>query len=1062
MDENRRTTYSIIANGALQFIDYDVDLSVLHGKKPLAKKRVPFYFSDDPASGKLALTVLEENEEEPGSYLGPDGQTAFPMYYEVEMREAFNCCLGQWLPIPFLAKSGIGSGLVRFGYGPTDWVRAFLSRLGGEDSLEYRLTVVFDPQVEDSSSDLVTQEGIRIYHALSENDVSKNIQFGLAGRPQDNIWFYNELPWVQEAVKHCREAYRHNGRPRRVALASENLPEKDEDGPLVKSDHLGVFTAFLLGLELSGAVGEVRVVNPARASSFIDVDLVLDIGNSRMTGVLVETKPQSDTKLTDCYILPIRDLSAPANIYAEPVDTKVEFAEPYFGQPEWSMKSRLHNDSFRWPSTVRLGPEAARLAQSAREDKGPTGMSSPKRYLWDTRQRDMLWYLNNKYERHGSIEEMAAARGAFLMQVNVAGVPRTALPDPDDEQDDNKLFKKLPQEIRDGLQGTDNFWAVESRYSRSSMMMFLLSEIIAQALSSINSPMIREGRGHSDAPRRLSRIILTVPTAMPLIEQGIFKAWANLAVRTVWSAMGWDDFYQEPPGKGLESQDFRSSPLVRCDWDEATCTQVVWLYNEICERFHKNARELFDLMGRRRPKPGSGSEAHEAQSLRIASIDMGGGTTDLSISTYFIHNPDDAAPLIRPHLEFRDGFNVAGDDITHKIIVAQFLAKIAQAAAAAGVPDAESRVRGLFQDAPQMGAQPVEGKRLERLRAQFVEQVAVPVALHILKCYEKTDLSEEGLDFSFRVGEALGCPEGRPEGRLDLILKYMEDSLGQAGWADFNLLDLRLDVDLREVDQNVASVLEKIMADMGEVVKLYDCDLLILTGRPSRWPAMMQAPYRRLCLPADRITHMHQYSVSARYPFVNHGRIEDPKTTVVVGAIICALAEGSLEGITIDTSMFDPQPTTRYLGLLDGRGQLDRQHVWFPEINVFSEDRLELEKVVDFNAPVPVGFRQLSTPRWTTTRLYSLEYTGVEHQREAYGRLPYKVTLQYIMEPFEEPDEGQRRRLDRKRRTEGRLRVAQVEDSTGAAVNKKALQVRLQTLRHDDGYWLDTGLLDVK
>ena len=1083
MDEDRRTRYSIIADGALQFIDYNIDLSLLSGRKPLAKKRVPFYLSKNQG-GRNVLTVLEEDEDNPGRYHRPaERETAFPMHYEIEIQEAFNCCLNHWLPIPFLVRNGIWPDRkLRYGYGPTDWVRGYLSRLGDEDSLKYRLTLVFDPQVEDGSANIVTDGGVTIYHALSEEDVTKNVTFGLASAQRDNAWFYNELPWVQEAVRHCRESYRHKGRPRRVAQAADDMPPafyEDQDSQVaIGCDDIGVYNTMLIGLELSRAMGEVRVVNPAKATSFIDVDLVLDIGNSRMTGVLVETKPQRDTKLTDCYILPIRDLSEPAKVYAEPIDTRVEFAEPFFGQVEWSMKSRLHNNSFRWPSTVRLGPEAGRLAQAAREDKGPTGMSSPKRYLWDTRQRDMLWYLNNKYEHHGGIEERAAGRGAFLMEVNVAGMPLSVMSEDQEERRRLRdILGEMPAEITGGYSSEDDFPALESRYSHSSIMMFLLSEVVAQAISSINSPMIREGRGHPDTPRRLSRIILTVPTAMPLIEQRIFRTWARLAVTTVWSAMGWKKFYQGPRSRNeARIKDFRSSPQVHCDWDEATCTQVVWLYNEICERFHNNALELFRLMGRERPRPGQKQPEGEGgqrkvPSLRIASIDMGGGTTDLSVTTYVLHNADYAAPLIKPHLDFRDGFNVAGDDIMHKIIVSQFLDKIGRAAAEAGVPEARSRVRSLFLETPQMNSKPDEVKRLEQLRAQFVDQVAVPVALAILKRYEKADLTGDELNFTLRLDQVLNCPEGRPEGRLDRILNYMEEELRRSGWASFDLCRQVLEIDLREVDRDVASVSEKIMSDLGEVVKAYDCDLLILTGRPSRWPAVKEAPYRRLCLPPDRIVPMHQYRVSAHYPFVAHGRIEDPKTTVVVGGIICALAEGSLEGITIDTSSFEPQPTTRFLGLLSGRGQMEREHVWFPEIDVFSEKPLTLDRIVEFSSPVPLGFRQLDLTRWTTTRLYSLEFASGERLEEAKGRKPYQVALQYILEPFEDPyDEKLQEELaadrqrsgSKRRRTEGRLEVGQVLDRFGEEVKGKPLRVRLQTLRHDEGYWLDTGVLDVQ
>ncbi|MDR1920553.1 MAG: virulence factor SrfB, partial [Candidatus Adiutrix sp.] len=449
----------------------------------------------------------------------------------------------------------------------------------------------------------------------------------------------------------------------------------------------------------------------------------------------------------------------------------------------------------------------------------------------------------------------------------------------------------------------------------------------------------------------------------------------------------------------------------------------------------------------------------KAPSLRIASIDMGGGTTDLSITTYALNDPVAPLSLITPRQDFRDGFNVAGDDIMRQIILNQFIAKIARAAAEAGVPDAESLVGDLFKDTPQMGAAP-GGNAGKILRGQFVAQTAVPVALHILKRYEEADLSGDDLEFSVRVGDVPGLAGREADGRLAEVLGYMEKPLRAAGWADFSLLDLTLAVDLREVDRDADSIVEKMMADMGEVVKLYDCDVLILTGRPSRWPAMMRAPYARLFLPVDRVVHMHQYRVGAGYPFVAHGRIEDPKTTVVVGAIICALAEGSLEGIAIDTANFVPQPTTRYLGELDAHGRLERELVWFADIDVNSDKEFKETCGITFKGPTAVGFRQLSCPRWTTTRLYSLEFKTAEAQEEAKGRLPYAVSIEYSLKEAGEPDEAPRP-PGRLRRAEGVLKVLSVVDKNGKgnALPPGKLTARLQTLRRDDGYWLDTGAL---
>jgi hypothetical protein len=1001
------------------------------------------------------LIPLKEQEDNPGDYVDRLKNQPLALHYEIDFLQAFNCLAGQWLPIPFLVETGQWDDhQPRYGYGPTDWVRGYLTRLGSEDSLRFRLSLAFDPQVEPGDGDIKVDGGNVIYHALSDSDVAGNSFFSLAAHERDNSWFIDSLPWVKEAIRKIWDGYKSKNPRKVISRVSDDFPDYAYEGSTIITEYMAVYETFLWAIYLSGSLSPVRVINPKRVKP-IEVDLVIDIGNSRLTGVLVETVPQRATRLTDCYALQVRDLSAPANIYGEPLDTKVEFAEPYFGPIELSLRSRQHSDSFIWPSTVRIGPEANRLSSNSREEMGPTGMSSPKRYLWDTKQRELEWHLNNFYQRHRSIEEPAVGRGSFLMSVNTAGVPLSVV-----RADEAPTSQKvpIPAAIKSGYAKDDDIAAFEARYSRSSLMMFLLSEVIAQALSCVNNPVVRDNREYPDTPRRLQSVILTVPTAMPLAEQNIFKTWAYLAVETVWSSLKWDDYYRPAfQMKGSEAiTDFRQSPRVRCDWDEATCTQIVWLYNELGDKFHNNAVDLFDLMGRKRPSPfGDGTPA---SSLRLASVDIGGGTSDISVTTYYIHNPGQSSPLIKPTQNFRDGFNVAGDDIMRKIILTQFIRNLVKAAVAEGVPDAESRITSLFKDTAKMGAV-ASNRSDDQLRSQFVTQVAAPVALAILKRYENVDLAGDDFLWEVNVGEVLGFAEEEPSGWLTQIINYLEEPLRKAGWPSFDLLDFTFTVDARDVDNDVAMVMGKIMADMAEIVKLYDCDLLILTGRPSLWPAIIRAPYERLCLPVDRITHMHKYRVGASYPFVTHGRIEDPKTTVVVGAIICALAEGSLEGVTIDTSSFVPQPINRYIGMLDGHGRLAKERVWFDDIDLVSGQEIETTREIEFNAPAPIGFRQLKCSRWTTTRLYTLDYRSPEAQKQAVGRLPYLVTIELTMAEVED-EELNNRRGPFIKRTEGSLRVVSIFDKNGQGLPPGTVVVRLQTLRNDSGYWLDTGALE--
>jgi hypothetical protein len=1061
---SNQKVYTIIPGGALQFIDYTVDLGRPLGKHTIATTKKPFHVKmSDGQERKTVLAPLEPSPEISGEFrerTRPDN--ILPVHYTCDYLSAFDLFSGQWIPFPMFAHQAMNADQTPlFSGGPTDWCRAWISPPDEPESLMWKLTLVFDPQVEHPKAGTDVQGGqAAAYHALSPRDVEGASSFSLAWHEKDNAWFVDGLEWVKKGVREIWDSSRK--RFKRLSKLDEGFPTYafEDDGRTPRTEYMALYETLLEGIHLSGAMGPpVRVINPASEKP-TDAALVIDVGNSRITGVIVESSPLGGTRLTDCYPLQIRDLTEPSRTYSEPLDTSVEFMEPWFGPQDWSFAkdSRGHKQSFRWPSTVRVGLEASRLAAASREEMGPTGMSSPKRYLWDTRKREVQWYFNNSCDYHNRGQEHPAVNyGAFVLNVNSSGIPLTVFKDPAREDRPDLRRVSLPGPIQQYLERGDNIGAFKGSYSRSSLMMFLIAELVAQALSTINAPGVRDTRENPNRARRLKQIILTVPTAMPLAEQNIFKTWARLAVEAVWTSMGWwKDFYSKPG----PSDDFRASPTVRCEWYEATCTQMVWLYNEINKKFHNNASELFRLLGQKRRSSGAPAGAPPADSLRMASIDMGGGTTDLSIITYTIQNPGSATPHLLPFQDFRDGFNVAGDDIMREIIISEFIPALVSSAMKKKVRDPQSIFDRLFTDTVTSSVQE-SSREQKQIRSQFVTHVAVPVALKILKHYEDCGQTGELGPREISVRECLGvAPGAKAPDRLSNILKYVENALSEGGWFGFSLLDFSFTVDLRRVDRNVGFVVEQILIDMGEIIRYFDCDVLIMTGRPSRWPAVMRAPYERIFLPVDRIVHMHKYRVDSEYPFVTHGRIEDPKTSVVVGAIICSLAEMALNGLTIDTDNFLPQPINRYMGMLDAKGKLNQgdQNVWFTNLDVHRGKEVSEERTVQFTANTAVGFRQLSCDRWTTTRLYSLEFRDSDVQKLSVGKLPYFVTLQFDMAEAEDPDDRPRNQTARNlTRTEGSLKVIQVTDKLGNDLAPGTVVVRLQTLRNDSGYWLDTG-----
>ncbi|MCX2958571.1 MAG: virulence factor SrfB, partial [Serratia symbiotica] len=109
----------------------------------------------------------------------------------------------------------------------------------------------------------------------------------------------------------------------------------------------------------------------------------------------------------------------------------------------------------------------------------------------------------------------------------------------------------------------------------------------------------------------------------------------------------------------------------------------VYLYNETQVNFAGRTDAFFAAMARP-DRPLTPGEA-AGKSLRIASIDIGGGTTDLAITQYVLDDGVGNNIKINPRLLFREGFKVAGDDILLDVIQLFILPAIQQAIEDAGV-----------------------------------------------------------------------------------------------------------------------------------------------------------------------------------------------------------------------------------------------------------------------------------------------------------------------------------------------------------------------------------------
>jgi len=956
-------TTNLIPNTAIQFLDFGFNLDQTRVSRA--------FLAETGADGRAILTCLYADDAS-GQFVARDGRAVKPeQVYSLNAEKAAKILDGAWIPIPFLRiRERHPDGHHLFDKGPTNWARARLAALPAPDAEgnTHRVTLALDTQL------LPTREG-RPYLAPSPLDTQSGEEFALSDAEADTGWFL-EQEWIEEWLRRRFHAHELRRRaPRRVDEAELRA------SPDAQAAWLTVLT--LLQRAVRPPVLRFTFVDggpAARTSQPVNVDLVLDVGNSRTCGMLMETSGDDPVDMNDSYRLELRDLSRPDQVYDEPFPSRVEFVRGSFGDEKLSRRSG-RTSAFLWPTATRVGYEAQALSYYSHGTEGSTGLSGPKRYLWDTDLRHHPWRFNPGPDGFGG-DSGPVTTGPFIGHLR---------------EDGEELAAGEPP-------------AVTALFSRSALMSFFVAEVLLQAFVQANSPARRYERVHSEAPRRLRRVILTLPTAMPLAERKLFGRRVGVAVRLTWRALGLD-----------ESQ----APEPFLQWDEATGTQIVFLYNEIKHNFQGDAALFFQVFGRVREGCG------EAPCLRLASIDIGGGTTDLIVTTYRL----EGGTAVKPTQEFREGFNIAGDDVLCGIIERNVLPVLVDAIRQSGAANPEELLARL------LGAN--RGDQAERdrtLRRQFANQVALPLALALLHRYENADLSAGNEAVTLRLADVY--PSGG--GPHEQVVAFLEDAVRAAGGQGFKLAEVAFSATMLALDTTVRRILGQVLSDLCEVVHLYDCDYLLISGRPCRLPAVRAAILAKLPAPPDRIVSLHAYRVGDWYPFRSvGGRLTDPKTTAAVGAMVCALSEGQLYKFNLRSRELGMKSTARFVGALEQTGRLKPENVLFADLDLEDRKTRLPEATFDFYAPVFLGFRQLGVERWPATPLYRVTFA---HPRDASAKaLPLKVTLERSTDENVDLD----------------FKVIAVADADGNQQPNGVVLLKLQTLKDEYGYWLDTGIFSI-
>ncbi len=972
---------TLIAGTGIQFIDFGFcadpkklpEGNFLQGevtKSDGSKVKIPVLLSQD-SFGNLFKAKGEK-------YSGPVNLSSSGY----DSLRAFNA---KWLPIPFFQMNSDGS----FVNGPLNWARVRIKLLDQPDDEGnyFRLTFAFDTNIPKKIGSS--------YLTPTHEDIVSGKVFGLDAQ-NDHLYSFIGLPWVDKWINQCWADGLVNNK--NIALTKEEVREKIQEWPteaIAKYIHSLSLIAELVRLP------KIKLLANSQRSGkpFVEANLILDIGNSRTCAVVLEKHPDQRGNLANSYTLELRDLGETHLVYSDPFESRVEFSQVEFGYNSYSLESG-RNEAFIWPTFTRVGSEATRLASKRRGTEGATGLASPKRYLWDEASFPLDWRFNQP-DSH-SLEPLAN-EGIFVGLINESG---DALCDLDDD-DPNR------------------FPVINPRYSRSSLMTFAIAEILSQTLGLINSPGQRLRMPNYDLARSLTKIVLTLPPAMPLQEQSILKKRALQACKLVWQSIG----YLDENGQPVDSYS-PSLPEVIIRFDEATCGQVVWLYSTINSQFGGSAPSMFKSLKR----PFGDANVRADNVLRIASIDIGGGTTDLVIADYLLEGQGNNVTII-PNQVCREGFTIAGDDILKRIIQAHIITSIEEELKNCGLADPISLTQELFG-----GDRANEDIQFKTLRRQFTTQVLSPSGLALLHAYENIDKVISLEPQKKPIIELLSSPPSRN------VVSFINDAANSAGAKNFNLLNVQVVIDLKALHSTVESGTEinRALEALCELVYVYNADVLLLTGRPSRLKGIVTTVKSFMAIPPDRVIQMQGFRSGNWYPFHRLGCIDDPKTTAAVGAMLCTIAEGGIPNFLFRSDKLALKSTTRYIGKLSRDGQIPESDVFYSDVSLEDPEYLLPEKSFEFRGAMWLGFRQLPIDRWRSSLIYILDYSDDESRRRLHPKTPLQVTLKRDLGGI------------KKGETE-RFEIAEVLAVDGTTVNRRGLKLQLQTLQDDAGYWLDSG-----
>jgi len=235
----------------------------------------------------------------------------------------------------------------------------------------------------------------------------------------------------------------------------------------------------------------------------------------------------------------------------------------------------------------------------------------------------------------------------------------------------------------------------------------------------------------------------------------------------------------------------------------------------------------------------------------------------------------------------------------------------------------------------------------------------------------------------------------RPEsGMIDYINKYIAT---HSGITNFDLEIVGFKLDSVAINQGVREIIGPVMEQLCFLISAFDCDKILLSGRPSKIPVIKDLIISSLTISPDKVICLGDYRFGQWYPFADSdGFVKDPKSTVCVGALVAYMNSLSrLPGLLLNNDNLNRiDSTSKYIGVLDDTKE-NRDRIKNSDL-IFTPDQNSAQFKF-YGESVAIGMRQLANEDWISSPLYLFGYKNERAKNKiikAHHKLPFTVSVE--------------------------------------------------------------------